>query len=328
MKSTTLALLGLIAAVSACGSANKKISEQQAELASLESKANLLTAQGLEKDQKLAAAETEKAELDGKLKELESKVAAAQSQIDSLQQSNQALSKSLEADKGDLGGQLKTAVEEKDKAAKQVFQLSKEKGALERQRASLSGKLAALKAQLEAAKAQADAAKAAADELEKARSARLAQTHEDMGKLADAVLKELESEQAAVEQKGETIELTLREPLLFSPQQAKLSDDGGALLERLGNALHALGSRAVRVEGHSDNAPIKWELFGRFTSHWDLSAARATAVARYLHEHGGLDPRRLTASGFGEFRPAKSNATPEGRAVNRRVVIVVEPLEK
>jgi chemotaxis protein MotB len=146
-----------------------------------------------------------------------------------------------------------------------------------------------------------------------------------MGKLADAVLKEIESEQAGVDQKGEAIELTLREPLLFAPQQAKLTDAGIALLDKVGNALRELPRRAVRVEGHSDNSRIKWELFGRFTSHWDLSAARATAVARYLHEHSGLDPRLLTASGFGEFRPAKGNDTEAGRAANRRIVVVLEP---
>jgi chemotaxis protein MotB len=98
-----------------------------------------------------------------------------------------------------------------------------------------------------------------------------------------------------------------------------------ALLDRVGRALQALAPSAVRVEGHSDNSAIKWDLFGRFTSHWDLSAARATAVARYLHEHSGLDPRRLTASGFGEFRPVKGNDTPAGREANRRVVLAIDP---
>jgi chemotaxis protein MotB len=119
--------------------------------------------------------------------------------------------------------------------------------------------------------------------------------------------------------------LTLQEPLLFKPQQAKLTEDGVALLDRVGRAVLALKPGAVRVEGHSDNSTIKWELFGSFTSHWELSAARATAVAGYLHEHTGLDPRHLTASGFGEFHPVQGNDTPEGRAANRRIVLVIEP---
>jgi chemotaxis protein MotB len=328
MKRTSIALLGLAVGLSACASGNKKISEQQAQIASLESRANLLTGQGLEKDQKLAAVEAEKAELDGKVKELEGKVAAAQAQIDSLQQSNKALSKSLEANQGDMGAQLKQAIEEKDKLAKRLNEVSRERGAVERQRASAAAKLAALKTEAAGLSQKLDAAKAAAAQAETERSAHLAQVHDDMGKLADSVLKEIESEQAAVEQKGDTIELTLREPLLFEAQQAKITEPGTALLERVGNALRALPKRAVRVEGHSDNSPIKWELFGRFTSHWDLSAARATAVARYLHEHSGLDPRELTASGFGEFRPAKGNDKPEGRAANRRIVLVVEPEAK
>ena len=95
-------------------------------------------------------------------------------------------------------------------------------------------------------------------------------------------------------------------------------------MDRLSRSLQALGSRGVRVEAHSDNAPIKAGLFGGFSSHWDLSSARAAAVARFLQERG-LDPRRLTAAGFGEFRPAAGNDTPEGREANKRLVLVVEP---
>lgn len=76
----------------------------------------------------------------------------------------------------------------------------------------------------------------------------------------------------------------------------------------------------VRVEGHTDDQPIKTL---RFRSNWDLSTARATSVVSVLVDQGGLDPRRLMASGYAEFQPLGSNETPEGRAMNRRVDFVL-----
>ena len=146
------------------------------------------------------------------------------------------------------------------------------------------------------------------------------------GNLADALLDAIKDSLARIEQNGESISITLQEPALFKPQQDKLNDAGLALLDRLGRALQALGPRAIRVEGHSDNAQIK-QLFGGFSSHWELSAAQAVAVSRYLHEHAGLDPRRITALGFGEFRPIKGNDTAEGREANRRLVLTVSLAE-
>ena len=89
--------------------------------------------------------------------------------------------------------------------------------------------------------------------------------------------------------------------------------------------MKALPAKSYHVEAHSDNSAFKKGLLGGYAGHWELTAARATAVARWLHEHAGLDPARLSAAGFGEFRPAKPNDTPEGRAANRRVALVVSP---
>ncbi|MDK2959817.1 MAG: chemotaxis protein MotB, partial [Bacillota bacterium] len=74
------------------------------------------------------------------------------------------------------------------------------------------------------------------------------------------------------------------------------------------------------VEGHTDNLPINTY---RFPSNWELSTARATTVVRYLAEKHGIPPDRLSAAGYGEWRPVAPNDTPEHRAQNRRVDIVV-----
>ncbi len=76
----------------------------------------------------------------------------------------------------------------------------------------------------------------------------------------------------------------------------------------------------VRVEGHTDDVPIHT---ARFPSNWDLSAARAVAVARYF-QSAGLPADRLAATGYGENRPVATNDTPEGRTANRRVEILLK----
>ncbi len=77
----------------------------------------------------------------------------------------------------------------------------------------------------------------------------------------------------------------------------------------------------IIVEGYTDNQPISNQYFD---SNWELSTARATSVARLLIEKFGLMPYRLGAMGYGQYRPVTTNATPEGRAKNRRVVILVK----
>lgn len=77
----------------------------------------------------------------------------------------------------------------------------------------------------------------------------------------------------------------------------------------------------ITIEGHTDNIPISKN--NQFTSNWQLSAARAANVAQYLWEKEGVEGSRITAAGFGEFRPVTSNNTKEGRSKNRRVDIII-----
>jgi chemotaxis protein MotB len=79
----------------------------------------------------------------------------------------------------------------------------------------------------------------------------------------------------------------------------------------------------IHVVGHTDNVPIRPGARARFPSNWELSTARATAAVRFLVEKAGVDPRRLGAIGYGEFRPVAENATTEGRAKNRRIAITI-----
>ena len=83
-----------------------------------------------------------------------------------------------------------------------------------------------------------------------------------------------------------------------------------------------VADQPIGVEGHTDNEPIK---YSAWQDNWELSLARARAVVAYLVDEQGIDSDRLSASGFGKYRPIASNKTGDGRRQNRRVEIVVLP---
>jgi chemotaxis protein MotB len=105
----------------------------------------------------------------------------------------------------------------------------------------------------------------------------------------------------------------------FSVGRADLGPEAARMLRRVAAMLATLPN-AMRIEGHTDNTPIRTS---EFRSNWDLSTARATSVVAYLVTEGRVAPDRLSAAGYAEFKPRSDNATPEGRARNRRVDLVV-----
>ena len=90
-------------------------------------------------------------------------------------------------------------------------------------------------------------------------------------------------------------------------------------LSSLSNILNKIGNY-VRIEGHTDNIPIENE---DFSSNWQLSSIRASNVVEFLIEEGGIAPSRLSAVGYGEYRPISDNNTEDGRKQNRRVNILI-----
>ena len=114
------------------------------------------------------------------------------------------------------------------------------------------------------------------------------------------------------------LEIELKSNLLFESGSARLSRDAVPLLRNISNLLWAYPN-PVNVEGFTDNVPIDTE---EFPSNWELSAARAASVV-HLFTKFGMNPKRLAATGYGEYQPKVSNDTDAGRQANRRVVLVV-----
>ncbi|MCH8619029.1 flagellar motor protein MotD [Undibacterium sp. TS12] len=116
--------------------------------------------------------------------------------------------------------------------------------------------------------------------------------------------------------RGITIEINAS--LLFAPGDARLNVDSVQALKAIAGVLK-VDTHAIQVEGHTDNLPIKNSIF---PSNWELSAVRASTVARLLTENG-VDELRVTAVGQGAKLPVSDNETPEGRARNRRVSVTI-----
>lgn len=112
---------------------------------------------------------------------------------------------------------------------------------------------------------------------------------------------------------------------LFAPASATLTNQGRLRLDAIANRLASLPAHRFRIEGYTDNVPIGDRLKDRFPSNWELAATRAAAVARYLMEVHGLDPERIEIVSFGPTHPIGPNDTPEGRRLNRRLVIRALP---
>ncbi len=116
------------------------------------------------------------------------------------------------------------------------------------------------------------------------------------------------------------VQLTINGALLFPSGSAELSDDAETVLSQVGIILERYADSTIEIEGHTDSVPMH---SARFASNNELSDARALSVFYYLLENTNLDPAIIKHSGRGEYLPVADNATPEGRALNRRVEIKI-----
>lgn len=128
----------------------------------------------------------------------------------------------------------------------------------------------------------------------------------------------IDSKQITVRGNELWIEIELNSSLLFPSGDALPNDHAFDLLEKVAGIL-APFDNPIHVEGFTDNLPINT---AKFPTNWELSAARAGSVVRMLAADG-VDPSRLAAVGYGEFQPIADNSTAEGRARNRRVILVI-----
>lgn len=140
--------------------------------------------------------------------------------------------------------------------------------------------------------------------------------------VADALMG-FEGKGLTVHMKDGKVYVSLEEKLLFASGKWDVSNDGVAALKDLAKVLEKNPDINVLIEGHTDNVPLTGQ--NQVKDNWDLSAMRATSIVKILLANGKISPKRLVASGRGEFLPVEPNTSPANKAKNRRTEIILSP---
>ena len=240
----------------------------------------------------LTALKSEKNDLEKEKRELRLKVLSLEGEMARLQQDNTNLDEILKA--------------KSDTLSEQIADLRKQNKILKQENETLRAKAQTL-------------------EVEK--------TEEILGvkTMYEDLVQDMESEikkgEITITQLKGKLKVNMVDEILFDSGKATIKPQGVKVLDRLGKVLLNVKDQAIRIEGHTDNVPIGADLAERYPTNWELSVARATAVARYLQEKIGVDPRLISATGYGQYKPIASNETEQGRTRNRRIEIVLVPKE-
>lgn len=259
-------------------------------------------AEGLATHASLAASVDREKANEAQLAELRRELDAAQSQIQD--QANQL--NGLSTDKQNLQSQLdqETAIDaqlrtEMGRLGKNVDQMLQEKGTLSKALTDAKARLEELR------KAEAEAA---------AQAALYQQLLQKFKAMVDAG-------QLKIAMRNGRLVLQLSNDVLFDSGRTAIEAAGRTALVQIASVLKTIEGRSFQVAGDTDNVPIETPLF---PSNWELSTARAVAVVKLLLSQG-VDPKSLSAAGYGEYDPIAGNDTPDGRAKNRRIEITLQP---
>jgi len=221
----------------------------------------------------------------------------SQGEFDKLQSEKNQEIASLQSSRSGLEQQVGNLESQRASLEKQKDSLTKEKDSLTQQVAALE----AQRAQLQASEKQVEA-----------RYDRLRADLSEEVKKGQLQIRELEGR----------LTVDVAEQLFFDSGRAALKDTGKQVLQKVADSLKSYEDKAIRIVGHTDNVPISGGLQKVFPSNWELSAARATTVVRFLQDNG-IPPERLVATGRAEYAPVAPNDSAEGRQKNRRIEITL-----
>jgi chemotaxis protein MotB len=199
--------------------------------------------------------------------------------------------------------------------------------ALQSQVASLAEEKAELTAQLDNERQRNTTLTQHVTDIQQAQEKELQRVTGTYDRLVAALQDEVSQKDIALHQAEEKLTVTILDRVLFPSGQATLTPEGERLIEKVGAILAKVPGQRVLIEGHTDNVPIGAPLSMRFPSNWELSSARAAEVVKYLISHAQLSPQQLSAVGRADTSPVASNTTEEGRRFNRRIEIIVLPLD-
>jgi chemotaxis protein MotB len=161
----------------------------------------------------------------------------------------------------------------------------------------------------------------------KSKEEKVKEQSEAYTRMQEAMKSELASKQVTIKELEGKLTLTMVESILFDSGKAEVKKKGVEALQKVAEVLKNTEDQEIVVAGHTDNIPIKGNLARVYPTNWELSTARAISVVKILTAEG-VDPMLMSAAGYGEYRPAADNDTPEGRARNRRMEIALMPRRK
>ena len=156
-----------------------------------------------------------------------------------------------------------------------------------------------------------------------AREQRLAEVQGTYDELVGKLEEEIQRGEVKISELKGKLTVNVVDNILFDSGQAALKPAGIRVLQQIGDILKSAVDKDIQVEGHTDNVPIRGTLAQVYPSNWELSTARANTVLHFLQDKTDIPGERLSAVGYGEYRPIASNSAPEGRALNRRIQIVL-----
>ncbi|MDD2580532.1 MAG: OmpA family protein [Desulfuromonadaceae bacterium] len=159
-------------------------------------------------------------------------------------------------------------------------------------------------------------------ELQRVKEEKVKEVSGTYEKLLDNMKNEIAKGQVTISELKGKLTVNMEAAILFDSGRADVKTDGLDILNKMVETLKSVGDKAIRVEGHTDAVQITGVLARTFPTNWELSAARAINVTRFLQQRG-IDPRNLSAAAFAEYKPVADNDTREGRARNRRIEITL-----
>jgi chemotaxis protein MotB len=163
-------------------------------------------------------------------------------------------------------------------------------------------------------------------EAQKAREEKVREVSSTYEQLVAKMKGEIDKGQVTISELKGKLTVNMVDAILFDSGKSEIKPEGLVVLGKVIEILKTVSDKSIRIEGHTDNQPILGALTQRYQTNWELSAARAINVARYLQKQA-VEPANLSAAAFGEFKPVADNTMFEGRVKNRRIEIVLVPKE-
>jgi chemotaxis protein MotB len=242
---------------------------------------------------------------------------ALRQQYNKLTEENHALKDQHQKLTGDFA-QLSS---QKDKIAADRDELDR---VLKAKSDSLSGMISDLREKNAALDKENESLKQSIVSIKKAREEEVRTVSKTYESLMQEMKGEIAQGQVTITELKGKLTLDVVDKILFASGETEVKPEGLAVLKRVIEIPKDVPDKMIRIEGHTDNVKIGDVLARRYPTNWELSAARALNVARYLQKQG-IDPTLLAAVAYGEYKPVADNSTPEGRAKNRRIAIILQP---